>query len=66
MLCANQYEGKTMSVENAERLIRFMKDDPELKEKVRTAGPEKFTAVSNAAGASCTSYDFVCAIIRTI
>jgi predicted ribosomally synthesized peptide with nif11-like leader len=53
-----------MSVENAERFIRFMKEDDGLKEKVRTCGPKEFTAVANAAGASCTAYEVVCALAR--
>ncbi len=55
-----------MSVENAERLIRFMKEDAELKEKIRTCGADSFTPVSNEAGASCNTYDFVRAVIRTL
>jgi len=53
-----------MSVENAERFIRFMKEDDDLKEKVRKAGPENFEAVTAAAGASCTAYEVACAIAR--
>jgi len=54
-----------MSVENAERFVRFMKESDELKEKVRTCGPEDFAAVTNAAGASCTAYEVVCALARS-
>jgi predicted ribosomally synthesized peptide with nif11-like leader len=52
-----------MSVENAERFIRFIKEDPSLIQKVKSAGPENFEQVSAAAGASCTAYDFVCAVV---
>ena len=53
-----------MSVENAERFIRFMKDDADLRDKVRKAGPDKFEQVTAAAGASCTAYEVACAIAR--
>ncbi|MEN3951195.1 Nif11-like leader peptide family natural product precursor [Iodidimonas sp. SYSU 1G8] len=52
-----------MSVENAERFIRFMKDDESLQQKIKAAGPEQFEQVSAEAGASCTAYDFVCAVV---
>jgi len=52
-----------MSVENAERFIRFMKEDPSLAQKAKSAGPENFEQVSAEAGASCTAFDFVCAVI---
>jgi predicted ribosomally synthesized peptide with nif11-like leader len=52
-----------MSVENAERLIRFMKADPDLQRKVKMAGPDRFEAVTAEAGASCTAYDVVCAVV---
>lgn len=52
-----------MSVENAERFIRFMKADESLQQKIKAAGPEQFEQVSAEAGASCTAYDFVCAVV---
>ncbi|TDI59010.1 MAG: Nif11 family protein [Alphaproteobacteria bacterium] len=53
-----------MSVENAERFIRFLKDNKDLQDKVQTAGPEKFEAVTAGAGASCTAYEVACAVAR--
>ena len=53
-----------MSVENAERFIRFMKDDPDLRKKVQESGKDKFEDVSAAAGASCTAYEVACAVAR--
>lgn len=55
-----------MSVENAERLIRFMKSDPALQHKVKAAGPDKFEDVTAEAGASCSAYDVVCAVVDTL
>ena len=53
-----------MSIENADRLLRFMDRDSRLREKVRTAGVDGFEDVAAQAGASCTAYDVVCAIAR--
>lgn len=55
-----------MSIENAERLIRFVQADKKLREKVATAGAENFEEVTAIAGASCTAYDVVCAMIRSL
>lgn len=55
-----------MSVENGERFIRLLKSDPELREKVRQEGWEHFLDVSAAAGASCTTFEVVAALIREI
>lgn len=56
-----------MSVQNAERLIRFMQQDEKLKTRVREAGSaEKFEAISGEAGASCSAYDFVVAVVKTL
>ncbi|MEN3974468.1 Nif11-like leader peptide family natural product precursor [Emcibacter sp. SYSU 3D8] len=52
-----------MSVENADRFIRFIKEDPALIQKVKSAGPENFEKVSAEAGASCSAFDFVCAVL---
>jgi predicted ribosomally synthesized peptide with nif11-like leader len=54
-----------MSVENAERFIRFLKDNEDLQEKVQAAGPEKFEAVTAGAGASCSAYEVACALARS-
>ncbi|MCC5872094.1 MAG: Nif11-like leader peptide family natural product precursor [Gammaproteobacteria bacterium] len=53
-----------MSIENAERLLRFIEQDEALRSKVNEAGPENFEAVATAAGASCTAYDVVRAVLR--
>ena len=55
-----------MSVQNADRLIRFMKDDKDLQKKVLQSGPENFEAVTAEAGASCTAYDLVCAVAKAL
>ncbi|MBH80860.1 MAG: hypothetical protein CMQ49_10175 [Gammaproteobacteria bacterium] len=53
-----------MSVENAERFVRFLAADASLREKVNAAGWEGFQDVSAAAGASCTSFEVVAALVR--
>lgn len=53
-----------MSIENAERLLRFIEKDEGLRSKVNEAGAENFEAVATAAGASCTAYDVVRAVLR--
>ncbi len=53
-----------MSIENAERLLRFIEKDDALRSKVNEAGAENFQAVATAAGASCSAYDVVRAILR--
>ena len=53
-----------MSIENAERLLRFVEKDEALRNKVYEAGPERFEAVATEAGASCTAYDVVRAVLR--
>jgi len=55
-----------MSIENGERFIRFLKSDPKLREKVNEEGWERFQDVSAQAGASCTTYEVVAALIREI
>ncbi len=55
-----------MSVENAERFVRFLKQDEKLRAKVTEAGWENFQAVSAQAGASCTTFEVVAALIREI
>ncbi len=54
-----------MSVENAERLLRLMARDAKLRRKIDEAGQTGFEAVAAQAGASCTSYDVVRAIVRS-
>ena len=55
-----------MSVENAERFVRYLRDNAELRSKVNTAGWESFQDVSAGAGASCTTFEVVAALIREI
>ncbi|MDH3643279.1 MAG: hypothetical protein OES38_14350 [Gammaproteobacteria bacterium] len=55
-----------MSIENGERFIRFLKSDPKLREQVKEEGWERFQDVSAEAGASCTTYEVVAALIREI
>jgi len=55
-----------LSVENAERFIRFLKSDAKLRSRVNEAGWEDFQEVSAAAGASCTSFEVVAALVREI
>lgn len=53
-----------MSIENAERFIRFMEKDETLRKRAYDCGPEDFERVTAEAGASCSTYEIVCAIIR--
>lgn len=53
-----------MSIENAERLLRFVEKDEALRTKVCEAGPDSFEAVATEAGASCSAYDVVRAVLR--
>ena len=55
-----------MSIENGERFVRALKSDQALRDKVRDAGSEGFLEVSAAAGASCSAYDVVAALLRQI
>lgn len=55
-----------MSVENGERFIRLLKSDPKLRTRVKEVGWENFLEVSAKAGASCTTYEVVAALIREI
>jgi hypothetical protein len=53
-----------MSIENGERLIRFLRDDPALRERVLAAGGARFEQLSAEAGASCRAFDVVAALVR--
>lgn len=55
-----------MSIENGERFIRLLKSDQSLRDKVRQAGSDGFTEVSADAGASCSAYDVLAALLRQI
>lgn len=48
-----------MSIENAARLVRFMEKDAALRDKVMSAGNDKFEQITAEAGASCTAYQVV-------
>ncbi len=53
-----------MSIENGERFIRALKSDDSLRDRVRAAGPDGFPRISAEAGASCSAYDVVAALLR--
>ncbi len=55
-----------MSIENGERFIRALESDEALRDKVRAAGSDGFLEVSAEAGASCSAYDVVAALLRQI
>ena len=55
-----------MSIENGERFIRALESDAKLRDSVRAAGAEGFLEVSAAAGASCSAYDVVAALLRQL
>jgi hypothetical protein len=55
-----------MSIENGERLIRLIKADPALAERVAQAGPDDFEQVTAEAGASATPYDVIRALVREL
>lgn len=58
--------GKTMSVENGERFIRLLQQDPELRNKVRQHGESAFLEISAEAGASSTPFEVVSAMLRAM
>lgn len=53
-----------MSVENGERFIRLLKQDPELRHKVRDLGEGGFLGISAESQASCTPFEVVSAMLR--
>lgn len=57
-----------MSIENGERFIRLLEQDPGLRERVRQrvrdAGDGDLEQVSAEVGASCRSYEVVAALMR--
>lgn len=55
-----------MSIENADRLVRFMEKDPALRDKVMEAGADRFEQVTAQAGASCTAYQVVQSLTKQI
>jgi hypothetical protein len=55
-----------MSIENGARLARMLRQDPALRERLRRGGADGFEEVSAAAGASCTSFEVVAAMLRDL
>ena len=55
-----------MSVENGERFIRLLEADPALRQKIRESGEAAFLDQSSTVGASCTPYEVVSAMIRSM
>ena len=55
-----------MSIENGERFMRALESDESLRKKVKVAGPDGFLSVSAEAGASCSAYDVVAALLRQL
>ncbi|HEX7035439.1 MAG TPA: hypothetical protein VF210_06670 [Pseudomonadales bacterium] len=55
-----------MSIENGQRFIRFLRENPKLREQVRDGGSARFEAISAEAGASCHPYEVVAALVREI
>lgn len=53
-----------MSVENGERFIRILREDSELRQRVRESGEQAFLDLSAEAGASCTPFEVVSALVR--
>ena len=55
-----------MSIENGERFLRLLQDNPQLREEVKKSGPGAFETIAAGAGASSTSWEVVVAAIRQI
>ena len=55
-----------MSVENGDRFIKLLKQDPALRKKVRQQGEAAFLEISAEAQASCTPFEVVSAMIRNL
>lgn len=55
-----------MSIENGERFIRFLRENPQLREQVRAGGSARFEQITAEAGASCHAYEVVAALVREI
>ncbi len=55
-----------MSVENGARFIRLLESDPDLRQKVSEPGVSVFLDHSASAGAFCTPYEAVSAMIRSM
>lgn len=55
-----------MSIENGERFIRRLREDPALRAKVLQGGADSFLQASAGAGASASAYDVVAAMTKQI
>jgi len=55
-----------MSVETGERFIKLLQQDPELRNKLRQDGESAFLDISAEAGASCTPFEVVSAMLRAM
>lgn len=53
-----------MSIQNAERMLRLMTSDADLRARVCAAGPDNFEAVTREVGASCTGYEIAYAVSK--
>jgi len=55
-----------MSIENGARFLRRLREDDELRARVRTIGTETFETISADLGASCTAAEVVAAMARQL
>ncbi|MFN3230662.1 MAG: hypothetical protein ACE363_00735 [Alphaproteobacteria bacterium] len=55
-----------MSVQNAERMLRFMTSDADLRSRICDAGPENFEKVTAEVGASCSAYEVAYALAKRV
>lgn len=55
-----------MSIENADRFLRFLEADAALRDKVAASADGEIQAVSAEAGASCSAHDVVLAVNKRI
>lgn len=53
-----------MSIENGARFVRILRQDESLRERLRTEGQDNFEEISASAGASCTAFEVVAALLR--
>ena len=53
-----------MSIENGERFIRLLQQDPVLRRRITKSGEAEFLKLSAEAQASCTPFEVVAAMIR--
>ncbi len=55
-----------MSVQNAERMLRFMTSDADLRARICDAGPENFEKITAEVGASCSAYEVAYALAKRV